>query len=121
MQKRWISMPASQVRYPRSRYQPGDWRWCLRAEVTMILRAFACQRKGWLEALGDEERSELEQRTVTFAGSFCSFFCWSEKKKGDGEALDGGAAEDIGMSQFQILGSLRGRFDEKSSTCYWKP
>lgn len=37
----WISMPGG----PKSRYPPGDWRWCLRAEVTLVLRAFACQRK----------------------------------------------------------------------------
>ena len=100
MQKRRISMPASQERYPKSRYQPCGWQWCLFAEVTLLLRA----RESWMEVLWDEERLELEQRTVTFAGSFWSFFCWRRRRNGTGRALDGGAAEGIGMSQFHILG-----------------
>jgi hypothetical protein len=93
MQKRraWISMPA-QVEYQGA----GASRMIGLSGFCVLSRA----KESWLEALRDEERLKLEQPSVTFAGSF---FSWSKKKKGRSQELDGGAAEGIGMSQFQIL------------------
>jgi hypothetical protein len=92
MQKRraWISMPA-QVEYQGA----GASRMIGLSGFCVLSRA----TESWLEALRDEERLKLEQPSVTFAGSF---FSWSKKKKGRSQELDGGAAEGIGMSRFQI-------------------
>jgi hypothetical protein len=63
MQKRraWISMPA-QVQYQGA----GMSRMIGLSGFCVLSRA----RESWLEDLGDEERLKLEQRSVTFAGSF---------------------------------------------------
>ena len=55
MQKRRasISMPA------RLTQRAGVSRVIGLSGLVLVLRAFACQRKGWLEALGDEERLKL--------------------------------------------------------------
>lgn len=74
----WISMPASQVPQEAGirRVIGGgvcvpELRW-----VCVLLRA----RESWLEALGDEERLKLEQRSVTFAGA-CPSGPWEQEEE----------------------------------------
>ena len=89
------------ARYPGSRYQPGDW--------LVWFRVLSRAKESWLEALGDEERLKLAQRSVTFAGAF---FSWSKKKKGRGFRR-----ESLMAGQRRTSACLSFRFGSRLSSC----